>query len=85
LSQAMLARIESDLGAEGGQGWGMTETSPICVVGRLLPKHASLWTEDQQKIKLNQGRGVCGVELKIVDESGARLPWDGKAFGEVFV
>ncbi|PRC61905.1 long-chain fatty acid--CoA ligase, partial [Mycobacterium sp. ITM-2017-0098] len=22
LSQAMLARIESDLGAEGGQGWG---------------------------------------------------------------
>lgn len=85
LSQAMLARIESDLGAEGGQGWGMTETSPICVVGRLLPKHAALSTEAKQQVKLKQGRGVCGVELKIVDESGARLPWDGKAFGEVLV
>lgn len=85
LSQSMLERIERDLGAEGGQGWGMTETSPICVVGRLLPKHAALSTEEQQKVKLKQGRGVCGVELKIVDESGARLPWDGKAFGEVWV
>ncbi|MGZ8801327.1 MAG: long-chain-fatty-acid--CoA ligase [Mycobacterium sp.] len=85
LSQSMLERIEGDLGAEGGQGWGMTETSPICVVGRLLPKHAALPPEEQQKVKLKQGRGVCGVELKIVDDDGNRLPWDGKAFGEVFV
>ncbi len=84
-SRTMLARIEEDLGAEGGQGWGMTETSPICVVGRLLPKHAALSAEEQRKVKLKQGRGVCGVELKIVDESGSRLPWDGKASGEVFV
>ncbi|UXA12872.1 long-chain-fatty-acid--CoA ligase [Mycobacterium sp. SMC-8] len=85
LSQSMLERIEDDLGAEGGQGWGMTETSPICVVGRLLPKHAALSAQEQHKVKLKQGRGVFGVELKIVDESGNRLPWDGKAFGEVFV
>ncbi len=85
LSQSMLERIERDLGAEGGQGWGMTETSPICVVGRLLPKHAGLPVGEQQKVKLKQGRGVFGVELKIVDEDGHRLPWDGQAFGEVWV
>ncbi len=34
LSRSMLERIERDLGAEGGQGWGMTETSPICAVGQ---------------------------------------------------
>lgn len=85
LSRSMLERIEQDLGAEGGQGWGMTETSPICAVGRLLPKHAALPVEEQHAVKLKQGRGVFGVELKIVDESGDRLPWDGKAFGEVFV
>ena len=85
LSQSMLERIERDLGAEGGQGWGMTETSPICVVGRLLPKHAGLSVGEQQKVKLKQGRGVFGVELKIVDEDGHRLPWDGVAFGEVWV
>ena len=85
LSQSMLERIERDLGAEGGQGWGMTETSPICVVGRLLPKHAGLSVGEQQKVKLKQGRGVFGVELKIVDEDGHRLLWDGVAFGEVWV
>ena len=85
LSQSMLERIERDLGAEGGQGWGMTETSPICVVGRLLPKHAGLSVGEQQKVKLKQGRGVFGVELKIVDEDGHRLPWDGVAFGAVWV
>lgn len=85
LPKTMLERIENELGAEGGQGWGMTETSPICVVGRLLPKHADLSVEEQQQIKLKQGRGVFGVELKIVDEDGNRLRWDGKAFGEVLV
>ncbi|MDY6995982.1 MAG: long-chain-fatty-acid--CoA ligase [Actinomycetota bacterium] len=85
LPKSMLERIEGDLGAEGGQGWGMTETSPICVVSRLLPKHRSLGVAEQQQIKLKQGRGVYGVELKIVDENGDRLPWDGKAFGEVWV
>lgn len=85
LSRSMLERIENDLGAEGGQGWGMTETSPICAVGRLLPKHTDLPVEEQRAVKLKQGRGVFGVELKIVDEAGNRLPWDGKAFGEVLV
>ena len=85
LSKSMLGRIERDRAAEGGQGWGMTETSPICVVGRLLPKHAALPVAEQQQVKLKQGRGVFGVELKIVDEDGNRLPWDGTAFGEVWV
>ncbi len=85
LSLAMLERIENDLGSVGGQGWGMTETSPICVVGKLLPKHAERSVEEQRKVKLKQGRGVFGVELKIVDEAGNQLPWDGEAFGEVFV
>ena len=37
------------------------------------------------QIRLKQGRGICGVELKIVDDCGNRLPWDGVAFGEVWV
>lgn len=63
----------------------MTETSPIGVIGRLLPKHAGLPPAEVLQVKLKQGRGVWGVELKIVDDEGRRLPWDGKAFGEVWV
>lgn len=85
LSRSMLERFERDFGSEVVQGWGMTETSPLCVVGKLLPKHAGLPSEERESLKLKQGHGIWGVELKIVDDDGNRLPWDGKAFGEVFV
>ncbi|KUI27354.1 long-chain fatty acid--CoA ligase [Mycobacterium sp. IS-1496] len=85
LSQSMLERLEREFGATALQGWGMTETSPIGVISRLLPKHAGLPREEQTAVKLKQGRGVWGVDLKIVDEDGRALPWDGKAFGHLHV
>lgn len=85
LPLSMIERFERDFGAQAMQGWGMTETSPLCVIGRLLPKHAKLSEAEKHQIMLKQGRGICGVELKIVDDDGNRLPWDGKAFGEVWV
>ena len=85
LSASMIERFERDFGAESVQGWGMTETSPLCVIGRLRTKHAELPAEEQLKLKLKQGHGIWGVDLKIVDDDGRPLPWDGKAFGEVFV
>lgn len=85
LSQAMLERFERDFGAKVLQGWGMTETSPIGVINTLLPRHAALPEEAQLQIKLKQGRGVWGVDLKIVDDAGQRQPWDGKASGHLLV
>ena len=85
MSQGMLERFERDFGADVMQGWGMTETSPIGVINRLLPKHAGLTPDELLHLKLKQGRGVWGVELKIVDDDGNPLPWDGKAFGEVYL
>lgn len=85
LPQSMIERFDRDFGAVSMQGWGMTETSPLCVIGRLLPKHEGLSEQEHTRIKLKQGRGIWGVELKIVDDDGNRLPWDGKAFGEVWV
>ncbi len=85
VARSMLERFERDFGVEIVQGWGMTETSPIGVVSRLLPKHAALDPEALTRVKLKQGRGVWGVELKIVDEDGRPLPWDGVAFGHLLV
>ncbi|SRX78411.1 AMP-dependent synthetase and ligase [Albidiferax ferrireducens T118] [Mycolicibacterium parafortuitum] len=85
LPLSMIERFERDFGAETFQGWGMTETSPLCVVGRPLPKHAGLGLDEQHRLRLKQGRGVWGVDFKIVDDDGNELPWDGKAFGEVWV
>lgn len=85
LPQSMIERFERDFGSEVVQGWGMTETSPLCVIGKLQPRHAALSAEDKMQLKLKQGHGIWGVDIKIVDDDGHRLPWDGKAFGEVYV
>ena len=85
VSRAVLERFENQFGAEVVQGWGMTETSPIGVISKLLPKHAGMDKEELVKVKLKQGRGVWGVDLKIVDADGKALPWDGVAFGNLFV
>ena len=85
VARGMLERFEQQFNAEVVQGWGMTETSPIGVISKLLPKHAGLPAEELIKTKLKQGRGVWGVDLKIVDEEGQALPWDGVAFGHLHV
>ncbi len=85
VARSMMERFERDFGAEVVQGWGMTETSPIGVISKLLPKHDKLDAEALLNVKLKQGRGVWGVDLKIVGDDGQPLPWDGKAFGNLLV
>lgn len=85
VSRGMLERFERQFGAEVMQGWGMTETSPIGVISKLLPKHDTVSEEERTKVKLKQGRGVWGVDLKIVDDEGTPQPWDGDAFGHLRV
>ena len=83
--RTMVDRLERDFGAEWMQGWGMTETSPLGVVGRLLPKHEALTRDERTTVKMKQGRGIYGVELRIAGDDGALLPHDGKAFGHLHV
>ncbi len=65
--------------------WGMTEMSPVGTQGNL-PEHLDhLTLAEKVAIKGKQGRRVFGVDLKIVDEDGVRLPHDGVAAGELFV
>jgi fatty-acyl-CoA synthase len=64
------------------QGWGMTETSPVCTIGHP-PKHIGDLSETDWRVKT--GRILPGVELRITDDSGAVQPWDGVALGEIEV
>lgn len=66
-------------------GWGMTETSPLGSFAFLQPQHEALPEAEQQAIRAMQGVAVPFVDMRIVDESGAELPWDGSAIGEVQV
>ncbi len=81
---SMIAFFEED-GVNVCHAWGMTEMSPIGTQGNL-PVHLEHHVlSERVAIKSKQGRRVFGVDLKIVDEDGNRLPHDGKEAGELFV
>jgi acyl-CoA synthetase (AMP-forming)/AMP-acid ligase II len=65
--------------------WGMTEMSPVGVYNAPKPGWEDLSAEELRAAQLRQGRGVFGVEMKIVDASNMELPWDGQAFGALKV
>ncbi|MDP6437343.1 MAG: 3-(methylthio)propionyl-CoA ligase [Gammaproteobacteria bacterium] len=65
--------------------WGMTEMSPVGVYNRLKAGMEDLPDDELLQLRLRQGRGLFGVEMKIVDDSGQELPWDGTSFGALKV
>lgn len=83
-SRAMIKAFE-ELGVKVNHAWGMTEMSPIGTHGIIPPGIRDLPLEKRLDYQVPQGRRVFGVDLKIVDEAGKRLPHDGKATGELFV
>jgi hypothetical protein len=65
--------------------WGMTEMSPIGTLATLKPPFAELAGEERLDILQTQGYPPFGVEMKITDDAGKDLPWDGKTFGRLKV
>ena len=62
--------------------WGMTETTPIATV--MCPKpHCD--AGDQWPALARHGMPLPGVELRVLDENGAAVPWDGVTMGELQV
>jgi len=81
--RSLIESFENDFGVEVLQGWGMTETSPVCTTGAIKPKHDT--PEQRFDYKSIAGRVNYGVELRIIDENGATLPDDGTSQGELLV
>jgi fatty-acyl-CoA synthase len=82
---ALISRIEERLGGKVRQIWGMTETSPLGVINTPLPTHAGDTPEGALQRKLKQGRGLWGVDLRIMGDDGRELPRDGKSAGALQV
>ena len=83
--RAMIEAFRDKHGVELRQGWGMTETSPIGTVNTIKAGLDGLSNEEQLDLSTKAGRGIFGVEMRIVDDNGEELPWDGEAFGALQV
>jgi fatty-acyl-CoA synthase len=74
-----------DMGVGVRHAWGMTEMSPIGTLATLKPPFDKLTGEERLDILQTQGYPPFGVEMKITDDAGKELPWDGKTFGRLKV
>ncbi len=75
----LIERYRDELGVELVQGWGMTETSPLCALA--LPPRGTP-PEEEMEWRAKTGRVVPGVEVRVVGEDGQVLPNDGESVGE---
>ncbi|VTU40209.1 Long-chain-fatty-acid--CoA ligase [Variovorax sp. PBS-H4] len=82
---AMVQAFQERHGVQVVHAWGMTETSPLGSVCKLQPRQLRLDAAQRLAIQAKQGRAVFGVEMKIVDAGGERLPHDGRSAGELMV
>jgi fatty-acyl-CoA synthase len=64
------------------QAWGMTETSPVATYSRPREREHddAYWNE-----RAMQGRPLPWVELRLADDEGNEVPWDGSSTGEIEV
>jgi fatty-acyl-CoA synthase len=78
--ESLMRAFEDRYGVTILQLWGMTETSPLGSIASVPP---GVEGEDAWKYRVRTGRPVAGVELRIVDDQGVQLPWDGESVGEI--
>ncbi|PDT78936.1 fatty-acid--CoA ligase [Bradyrhizobium sp. C9] len=74
-----------DMGSQVRHAWGMTEMSPLGTLATLKPPFTDRSGEERLDILQTQGYPPFGVEMKITDDAGKELPWDGKTFGRLKV
>ena len=83
--EAMIRAFHDEHDVDVLQGWGMTEMSPLGTVNTPKVGMESMSVDDMIRLKTKAGRGLFGVEMRIVDDEAQALPWDGEAYGALQV
>src|SRR5690348_7726189 len=83
--RAMTKTFQEVYGVEVVHAWGMTEMSPLGTACTLIPEYDQLVGAARLDIQEKQGHPPFTVEMKITDDAGQTLPWDGKTFGRLKV
>lgn len=82
LPRSLIEGFRDRHGVDIVQGWGMTETSPVAAIS-TPPKAAP----DSEHIdwQVMAGQVIGGVEIRLMDDDGKEVPWDGESTGEIQV
>ncbi len=75
---AMLAEVEDRIGCECICGYGMTESGPTLT--RSLDKPGD---PPSRARRATTGLPILGVDVRVLDDLGHEVPWDGTTTGEI--
>jgi fatty-acyl-CoA synthase len=80
VAPALIEKVNNTWGIPVLQGWGMTETSPLCALS--IPPRGTP-PEEEAEWRAMAGRPVPGMMVRLSDEDGNRVPEDGESIGEL--
>jgi acyl-CoA synthetase (AMP-forming)/AMP-acid ligase II len=83
--RAITEVFERKYGVTVAHAWGMTEMSPVGSFCTIKPDYAHLDGDALLDLKAKQGFAPFTVEMKIENDEGLAMPWDGKARGRLKV
>lgn len=84
-SKAIMQWWESKFGTNVVQGYGMTECSPQVCFFSLKSTLADQDEESIYELRQTQGLPIPLMQIKVIGEDGAELPWDGASVGDFYV
>ena len=82
---SMIKNYFENLGVSILHAYGMTETTPVVLVSRPKSTMTSMTALEKYQLSAKQGLLVPGLEMKVVGEDNAEIPWNGKTMGELLV
>ena len=80
---SVIRAYQEKLGVNLVHAYGMTEATPIVTLNRLKTGLQDRSDEEKFELAGSQGLLVAGLEMKLVDDAGQELPWDGEQRGEL--
>jgi len=81
--RAVIETFQNKYGVQVLHAWGMTEMSPIGTVCSFKPEVKALAPENRLDVQETVGHPPYLVDLDIVDDAGAPVPWDGTTPGRL--
>jgi len=83
--RAITVAFETKYGVTVSHAWGMTEMSPLGTFCSIKPDYGDICGDALFDLKAKQGHPPFTVEVRITDDAGKDLPWDGRTFGRLKV
>ena len=80
---SLIQAYKEKLGVDLVHAYGMTEATPVISYNRLTSQFDGISEGEKLQLAGSQGVMVPGLEMRLVDDEGNDLPWDGEQRGEL--